>query len=98
MTQYDAAAEPMWRCFTSTPDLNPFTALPAQIDITQKNTAMNEWQRRSEKFNFTKEDAVPDMEFNLVLWHGIKGDDVPLPAPRRAAFLKLRKDKKDGDD
>jgi len=98
MTQYDAAAEPMWRCFTSTPDLNPFAAVPARIDINQKNTAMNEWQWRSEKFNFTKEDAVPDMEFNLVLWHGIKGDDVPLPAPRRAAFLKLRNNKKGEND
>ncbi|MFI5185630.1 MAG: bifunctional YncE family protein/alkaline phosphatase family protein [Chitinophagales bacterium] len=98
MTQYDAAAESMWRCFTPTANLNPFTSMPAQIDITQKNTAMNEWQRRSENFNFTKEDAVPDMEFNLVLWHGIKGDDVPLPAPKRAAFLKLRADEKNADD
>ena len=43
-------------------------------------------------------DKVPDMEFNLVLWHGIKGDDAPLPAPRRAAFLKIRDNKKDEDD
>jgi len=92
MTQYDAAAEPMWRCFSSTLNLNPFTSVPAQIDITLRNTAMNEWQRRSEKFNFTKEDAVPDMEFNLVLWHGIKGDDVPLPAPKRAAFVRTREE------
>jgi hypothetical protein len=98
MTQYDAAAEPMWRCFSSTPNLEPFTSVPAEIDITQRNTAMNEWQRRSEKFNFSKEDEVPDMEFNMVLWHGIKGDDVPLPAPRRAAFLKLKNTKKDEDD
>ncbi|TMI82883.1 MAG: bifunctional YncE family protein/alkaline phosphatase family protein, partial [Bacteroidetes bacterium] len=92
MTQYDAAAEPMWRCFSSTLNLNPFTSVPAQIDITQKSMAMNEWQRRSEKFNFTKEDAVPDMEFNLVLWHGIKGDNVPLPAPKRAAFVRSREE------
>ena len=98
MTQYDAAAEPMWKCFNSTVNLGSFTSLPAQIDITQKNIATNEWQRRSEKFNFTKEDAVPDMEFNLVLWHGIKGDHVPLPAPKRAAFLKIRNEKKDKDD
>ena len=95
MTQYDAAAEPMWRCFSSTLNLTPFTSVPAQIDITQRNMAMNEWQRRSEKFNFTKEDAVPDMEFNLVLWHGIKGDDVPLPAPRRAAFVRTREEQSD---
>ena len=98
MTQYDAAAPSMWKCFTSTPNLEPFVSVAAQIDITQKNTAMNEWQRRSEKFDFSKEDAVPDMDFNLVLWHGIKGNDVPLPAPRRAAFLNLGSDKKGRDD
>ncbi|HEY1869685.1 MAG TPA: hypothetical protein VGG71_01435, partial [Chitinophagaceae bacterium] len=98
MTQYDAAAQSMWRCFNSTPDMTAFASLPARVDITQKNMAVNEWQRRSEKFDFSKEDKVPDMEFNLVLWHGIKGDDIPLPAPRRAAFLKLRNDKKDEDD
>ncbi len=98
MTQYDAAAESMWRCFSSTPNSNAFTSLPAQIDITEKNMAVNEWQRRSEKFDFSKEDAIPDMEFNLVLWHGIKGDHVPLPAPKRAAFVKINDDKKDDDD
>jgi hypothetical protein len=98
MTQYDAAAESMWRCFNSTSNSNSFTSLPAQIDITEKNVAVNEWQRRSEKFDFSKEDAIPDMEFNLVLWHGIKGDDVPLPAPKRAAFVKINDDRKDDND
>ena len=81
MTQYDAAAESMWRCFSSTSNPDSFSSLPAQIDITQKNMAVNEWQRRSEKFDFQKKMQFLDMEFNLVLWHGIKGDNVPLPAP-----------------
>jgi len=97
MTQYDAAAEPMWRCFSSAADPTPFASVPANIDITEKNIAMNEWQRRSETFNLTREDAVPDLEFNMVLWHGIKGDWVPFPCPKRAAFLKL-KDGKEEDD
>jgi hypothetical protein len=37
------------------------------------------------------------MEFNVVLWHGIKGDNVPLPAPKRAAFVKINADPKDDD-
>ena len=97
MSQYDAAAEPMWRCFTSQADLTPFTSVPANILLDGKNTAINKWQRRSEKFNFSKEDAIPDMEFNAVLWHGIKGDKIPLPAPKRSAFLKVA-EKKDKDD
>jgi hypothetical protein len=98
MSQYDAAAEPMWRCFSNTPDLTPFHFVPENVSLTDKNVAQNEWQRRSEKFNFAKEDAIPDMQFNAVLWYGIKGDNVPLPAPKRAAFLKVtKKDDKDDD-
>ena len=97
MSQYDAAATPMWRCFTNTPNLTPFQALPVSVDLDLKNVAINEWQRRSEKFNLSKEDAVPDLEFNIVLWHGIKGDNVPFPGPRRAAFVRLN-EKVDDDD
>jgi hypothetical protein len=98
MSQYDAAAEPMWRCFTSTANLTPFISLPSNVDLTEKNMAVNEWQRRSEEFDFTKEDAIPDMEFNIVLWHGLKGDRIPMPAPRRAAFLKTKDEKEKDDD
>ena len=98
MTQYDAAAEPMWRCFSSTADMTPFISVAAQTDITEKNTAINEWQRRSELFDLTKEDKVPDLEFNIVLWHGIKGDHVPFPGPRRAAFFQLKKEQEEEED
>ncbi|MBI1341310.1 MAG: beta-propeller fold lactonase family protein [Terrimonas sp.] len=98
MTQYDAAAEPMWRCFSAQADLTGFTSVPAAIDITEKNIALNEWQRRSELFDLSKEDAIPDMEFNLVLWHGIKGDHIPFPGPQRAAFFKARSRAGEDDD
>lgn len=95
MTQYDAAATPMWRCFDNTPKPFDFKAIMPDVDMNKRNTAMNEWQRRSEKFNFAKEDSNNDFEFNKVLWHGIKGD-VPYPGPRRAAFLYVNTE--DDDD
>jgi YVTN family beta-propeller protein len=98
MSQYDAAATPMWRCFSSTPNSTPFAALPANIDLNEKNTAVNKWQQRSEAFNLVKEDAVPDLEFNIVLWHGLKGDNIPFPGPKRAAFVRLNKEAEDDDD
>ena len=98
MSQYDAAAEPMWNCFTSTSNLTPFTSVPANVDLTEKNMAVNEWQRRSEEFDFAKEDAIPDMEFNIVLWYGLKGNHIPMPAPQRAAFLKTKSEKEEDDD
>lgn len=96
MSQYDASSTPMWRCFSSKPDHLPFHSIPVELDLTLKNVAINKWQKLSETFDLTKEDAVPEALFNQVLWHGIKGDNVPLPAPRRAAFIKV-KDEKDDD-
>ncbi len=87
MTQFDAAAEPMWRCFSDTPDDTPFRSIPAQVDLFEVNTAMNEWQRKSEEFDFRKEDSIPDEAFNKVIWYAVKGQAVPCPAPVRAAFL-----------
>jgi hypothetical protein len=97
MSQYDAAATPMWRCFSSTSNNTPFAALPSNIDLNEKNTAVNKWQQRSEAFNLMKEDAVPDLEFNIVLWHGLNGDHIPFPGPKRAAFVKLNKEEDDDD-
>lgn len=94
MTQYDAAATPLWRCFDKEAKPFRFNMLTPQVSLNEKNTALNEWQRRSEKFNFAKEDSNNDVEFNRVLWHGIKGD-VPFPGPRRAAFLKIRAEEED---
>src|SRR4029077_18456714 len=56
MTQYDAAAMPMWRCFSSQADLTPFSAKPLQTDITAKNNVENVWQRKSDGFDFSRED------------------------------------------
>jgi len=57
------------------------------VDLLTKNVARNEWQRKSELFNFEKEDTNNDVAFNLVLWHGLKGDKIPFPGPTRAAFV-----------
>ena len=89
MSQYDAAAVPLWRCFTATPDLAPYTTLPAQVDITEKNLVWNELSKRSAGFDFSKEDRVPDMEFSEVIWKGVKGLQSTMPAPKRAAFIKV---------
>jgi YVTN family beta-propeller protein len=87
MSQHDAAAMPMWRCFDSVAKPSDFKAISPNVDLRTKNVARNEWQRKSELFNFEKEDANNDVAFNLVLWHGLKGDKVPFPGPTRAAFV-----------
>ncbi len=97
MSQYDAAATPLWRCFTATPDYNGYTSLPINVDLNDKNLAWNELASRSEQFDFTKEDRINDLDFSDVIWKAVKGEQSKMPAPRRAAFVKLPLEK-DADD
>jgi len=87
MTQYDAAAEPLWRCFNKTAKHPPFKALPNQVDLNLKNIADNKMSRLSETFDFSKEDRVPDAQFNEVIWAAIHGLNSVCPAPVHAAFF-----------
>jgi len=91
MSQYDAAATPMWRCFSNEADLSAFHALPANIDLGETNVAWNEMAKESARIDLAREDRVPDALFNEILWKGIKGMDAKLPAPSRAAFVRTTK-------
>ncbi len=88
MSQYDAAAEPMWRCFTSKANNTPFKSILPTVDLKEKNTKLDKLARLSGTLDFSKEDNVPDLLFNQLLWKAIKGVNTPVPAPRRSAFLK----------
>lgn len=98
MSQYDAAAMPLYDCFTSKPDLTPYTAKPAQVDLEQRNIAVNESSKRSELFNFAREDAAPDIDLNEVVWKYVKGEASVMPAPKRSAFVILEPKKEQDDD
>jgi YVTN family beta-propeller protein len=97
MSQYDAAAEPMWRCFSSTYNAMPFTSVAANIDLNEKNVKNNASAKLSATFDFSKEDRVPDLVFSNVIWKAVKGEQSVMPAPVRSAFLKQNKKEKDDD-
>jgi len=89
MTQFDASATPMWKCFSSTADITPFKALPALVNLSDKNSLKKTaLALKSLQFDFTKEDRVPALEFNEVIWKAVKGEWSTMPAPVRSAFLK----------
>jgi phosphoesterase family protein len=97
MSQYDAAATPMWRCFTSVPDLRSFTSVKPDVNLEEVNQKMTASARLSEEFDFSKEDRAPDLLFSQVIWKAVKGEDSEMPAPRRSAFVKIV-DKDDEED
>jgi YVTN family beta-propeller protein len=96
MSQYDASAVPVWRSMSNTPDHPPFNFRPNLVDITLKNMAESKWQKKSEEFDFTKEDRVNDADFNEVIWKAVKGLDSPCPPTVHAAFF-MPVEKKDKD-
>ncbi len=87
MTQYDAAATPLWRCMNNTPDHPPFKVKPCLVDLNEVNLAENEWQRLSEQLDFTAEDRINDFLFNEIIWRAVRGPDSPCPPTVRAAFF-----------
>jgi YVTN family beta-propeller protein len=98
MSQYDAAATPMWRCFSATADLRPFESVAAMVDLSEKNTKQTASARLSETFDFSKEDRIPDLLFSQVIWKAVKGEESVMPAPRRSAFLRVKEEEEEEDD
>ncbi|MGJ7030563.1 bifunctional YncE family protein/alkaline phosphatase family protein [Niabella hirudinis] len=99
MTQYDAAAVPMWRCFSKTPDNASFTALPAQVDLNDVNPAKSKLAALSRGLDFSDIDRVPDAIMNEMVWKAVRGEHAKPPTPVRAAFLKtIKKADEDDDD
>jgi hypothetical protein len=96
MSQFDAAARPMYNSFQSKPDYRPYRCRPAQASLHERNSPLAWGADLSRQMDFTKEDAADDLMLNRVIWHSVKGPDVPMPAPKRAAFVFNYK--KDLDD
>jgi YVTN family beta-propeller protein len=87
LTQHDAAATVMYNAFTATPDLSGYTAHAAEIDVTTTNTPSTYGAAISARMDFSDYDRADEQTLNQVLWHSIKGPDVPMPAPVRRAVL-----------
>jgi YVTN family beta-propeller protein len=85
LSQYDAAARPMFASFTDRPDLRPYEPVGAEVDLEAINPKTAYGSRRSARMDFSEYDRVDDFELNEILWRSIKGADAPLPpAVRRA--------------
>lgn len=97
MTQYDAAAVPMWRCFAKTPDNTVFNSLPSNINLADVNPGGTKLAAMARGLNFSEPDRVPDEIMNAMLWKVVKGENAKVPAPVRAAFVKETKKTEEED-
>ena len=88
MSQYDAAATPMYNAFTTTPNLAPFTHLAARVSLEDKNDWNSPGAAASLRMNFSAPDLAPDLELNRIVWQSVRGRDSVMPPPRRTGFVR----------
>ncbi|MBA2301844.1 MAG: hypothetical protein H0W08_04355 [Acidobacteria bacterium] len=89
MSQYDAAATPMYNAFQPKPDATPYRGLPARIRLDERNGADAWGAAASIAMNFEEADLTPEYELNEILWKSVRGAASPTPPPVRAGFIRV---------
>jgi YVTN family beta-propeller protein len=96
MSQYDASATPLYRCFAKKSDLKPFQSVSANVDLDTKNVVSI--NAKNALFDLANVDAVPDLDFNEDIWISMRGKSTPIPIPKRSAFVMVSVKKESEDD
>jgi YVTN family beta-propeller protein len=86
LTQYDAAATPMFNCFQREAVTTHYTVLTPKVDLMEKNTTKSAFWKESSKMNFKDYDRAPEDQLNRILWYVAKGD-APYPTPIHGAVF-----------
>ena len=87
MTQFDAAALPMYESFQSKAELTPYEHLAANVDLNAVNPPDAPLSDVSATLDFTHEDAADDILLNEIVWKAVRGADAVMPPPVRAGFF-----------
>jgi DNA-binding beta-propeller fold protein YncE len=88
MSQFDAAALPMFDCFAGSPDPAPYAALENRVPIDERNSSTAWGTELSSELDLSREDAADDLVLNEIVWRSMRGGDAPMPAPVHAAFVR----------
>jgi YVTN family beta-propeller protein len=88
MSQYDAAATPMYGAFQPKPVLTPFTKREARVPLDEMNAPGAPGAAASLAMNMEEADRAPDLELNEIIWKAVRGADSVMPPPVRAAFIR----------
>ncbi|MBO9621486.1 MAG: hypothetical protein J7500_02115 [Sphingomonas sp.] len=81
MSQYDAAAMPLYASFGVAPDTTPFTAIAPQVDVMAKNAPDAVGAKESARMDFSDVDRAPMLALNEIVWKSVRGADSEMPAP-----------------
>jgi hypothetical protein len=81
MSQYDAAALPLYASFGAVPEATQFSVIAPQIDVNAKNTKQSYGAGESMNMDFLDVDLAPMHALDEIVWKSLKGADVPMPSP-----------------
>jgi sugar lactone lactonase YvrE len=87
MSQFDAAARPMYNSFQAQADSRPYQHLIPDTNLKATNVAGAWGAALSEEFDLAKEDAADDLLLGEVIWRSVRGSHSPMPPPVRSAFV-----------
>ena len=98
MSQYDAAARPMYAAFGAAADLRPFEAKPPRVSLDEKNDPEAWGAAASAAMDLDEADRAPDRELNEIVWRSVRGPGSPMPPPVHAAFVRPAGEDEGGED
>jgi hypothetical protein len=98
MSQYDAAATPMYAAFQPASDTAPYDHRPARVSLEEKNDWSSPGARASLRMNLREADMAPELELNEILWRSIRGATAVMPPPRRTGFIRSIGDEDDAGE
>jgi phospholipase C len=81
MSQYDAAAMPMYASFGATSVVTPFNVIKPLVDLNTRNNKDTYGAKASSKMDFKDDDRAPMHALNEIVWKSIKGKDSVMPTP-----------------
>jgi DNA-binding beta-propeller fold protein YncE len=90
MSQYDAAATPLYGAFQAVRDPRPFEHRPNQISLDEVNDVSAFGAAASQALDFTEADRTPMQALNEILWGSVKGPGAVMPPPVRSAVVTTR--------
>lgn len=81
MTQFDAAAMPMYACFGTERDLAPFAHSAPRVNVNARNGRNAPGAKESLSMDFSEYDKTPAFALNEIIWKSVHGADAEMPLP-----------------
>jgi hypothetical protein len=91
LSHFDYYGRPLNDIWAPQPDLRPYDVLTPGVSLGELNPASTRGARESRRLSLEVEDESDDNDFSQILWHVVKGYDVPYPGPTRMGILETRR-------